>query len=65
MKMARSLLYIFIYIYTFITNSKYPTSESKVVGVYGLITSSPWLSFPLFDKVYNIQNVKNKDILYV
>lgn len=41
---------------TFITNSKYPTSESKVVGVYGLITSSPWLSLPLLhvkEKLYH------------
>lgn len=34
--------------WTFITSSKYPTSESKVVGVYGFMTSSPWLSLPLF-----------------
>lgn len=37
------------YLSTFITNSKYPMSESKVVGVYGLTTSSPWLSLPLID----------------
>lgn len=35
---------------TFMTNSKYPTSESKVVGVYGLTTSSLRLSFPLYEK---------------
>jgi hypothetical protein len=38
---------------TLTTNSKYPTSVSNVVGVYGLITSSPRLSFPLHDDKYD------------
>lgn len=41
---------IFECLWTFITSSKYPRSESKVVGVYGLTTSSPRLSFPLLGK---------------
>jgi len=42
--------------YTLITSSKCPTSESKVVGVYGLITSSPCASLPLFEKLF-VHNV--------
>lgn len=43
-----------MFVFTFITSSKYPTSESNVVGVYGLITSSPRLSFPLYFKQVTI-----------
>lgn len=41
------------------TNSKYPTSESKVVGVYGLTTSSLRLSFPLYEKPMSYKLIRN------